>query len=494
MHQAKTTLVASLALALAGGFVVGGCVEQEPSRPTAADWKAIKQNILKTADPKIKVNADFEGKVEYLGLDVDKAVIRPGQQFTLTHYWKVKQAVPGWRIFVHLQDPKNQGKYFVNADHKPIQGRYPASMWKPGEIIRDMHKITLRGNWDAPEVNVYVGLWKGKLRLKPKGKQDGQNRLVAATLKIAVDKRAASRKAPPKVKRLVAFKSEAPVKIDGKLDDAVWAKTPSTGAFVDTLTGAPALFKSEAKVAWDDKFLYIAFENVDDDVWSSLKKRDDKLWTQEAVEVFIDANGDGKDYVELQVNPLGTIFDSYLVSYRKNDNAWNSKLVAAVKVDGTLNKRDDKDKGWTVEMAIPWVDTKGKGTYALQLPPKVGDIWRLNFFRMEVPQKRSQLAAAWSPPLVGDFHKLDRFGQVVFADVAGKYPASAMLPRIVPMKTMGVVPGKPAGPRPVGNVVRMAGARGRRIVPMALHDRRVKVKGATKGKPGAKTPAKPEAK
>ena len=28
-------------------------------------------------------------------------------------------------------------------------------------------------------------------------------------------------------------------------------------------------------------------------------------------------------------------------------------MKAGVKVDGTLDKRDDEDKGWMVEMAIP---------------------------------------------------------------------------------------------------------------------------------------------
>ena len=39
--------------------------------------------------------------------------------------------------------------------------------------------------------------------------------------------------------------------------------------------------------------------------------------------------------------------------------SWNSKLVAKVHVDGTLNKRDDKDTGWTAELALPLEDVKG---------------------------------------------------------------------------------------------------------------------------------------
>ena len=112
-----------------------------------------------------------------------------------------------------------------------------------------------------------------------------------------------------------------PIKIDGKLDEAAWADAPSTGPFVNTMTGAPAEQKTEAKLLWDNKFLYVAFDNTDTDIWSSLTKRDDKLWTQEADEMIIDADGNGKTYVELQVAPNGTIFDTYLPEYRKYEDS-----------------------------------------------------------------------------------------------------------------------------------------------------------------------------
>lgn len=421
------------------------CVEQEPARPTEEDVRIIKQNILTQApEIKHKVNADLEGNVVYLGIDVDKDVVKPGEPIKLTHYWKVVKPVEGWEIFVHLNGPNKAG--FINADHKAIGGRYPATRWKAGEIIRDEHTVSLPGDWKDAKVMVYTGLWKGRLRMKVKGPQDDENRILAVTLPVSG---AAPNPEAAKPKRLVATRAKKPVKIDGKLDDEVWAKAATTGAFVDTMNGGPAAFKTEAKVAWDDANLYIAFRCEDDDVWSAFKKRDDKLWTQEAVEVFIDANKDGKDYIELQVNPQNAVFDSYLPGYRQNQNDWNSKLKSAVAVDGTVDKRDDKDKGWTVEIALPWADTKGKGTAELKLPPAIGDSFRVNFFKLDLPKNKPQLAAAWSPPLVGDFHKLDRMGELVFGDEEGKAPEA---------KKAEVKKEEPTSEptAPAGNVVRMA--------------------------------------
>lgn len=403
----------SFAFLLAGLLV--GCIEQESDEPSAADRKAIQAHILKTVpNIKYKVDADLEGKATYLGIDVDKATIKPGEQFTLTHYWKVSQNLEGWRLFVHLNG--EGGKGYVNADHKPVVGRYPVRNWKAGEIIRDVHKVTLPRNWASSKVSVFVGLWQGKKRLKPSKNSDGQNRVLAVTLPVV----GAAKPAPRK--RLVAAKTTKPVKVDGKLDDEVWAKAPSSGAFVNTMNGSKSPVHTDVKVAWDDKFVYFGFTAQDDDIWSSLKKRDDKLYTQEVVEIFIDANRDGKDYVELQVNPNGAIFDSYLPRYRANQNDWNSKMKAAVVVDGTVNKRDDKDKSWTVEIAVPWADVKGLGKYEMAFPPKVGTSWRVNFFRLDAPKDKPPIAAGWSPPLVGDFHKIDRFGDLVFGDEAGKAP------------------------------------------------------------------------
>ncbi|HET6279933.1 MAG TPA: carbohydrate-binding family 9-like protein [Polyangia bacterium] len=407
--------------------LVLACVEQEQDKPTEEDMKFAKQNILTTAPtPKYAVNADLDGKVTYLGLDVDPPEIEPGKDAKLTHYWKmVASPGDGWKTFTHLEGPNRQN--YINADHTPVKGKYPVGQWKAGEIIKDEHTIRLPATWTHQQLLVYTGLWRGAARLPVKSGPNDDGRVVAAAIPVKV-----AAKAEPR-KRYVARMINKPIKLDGKLDDAAWAEAPSTGPFVNTMTGGAADQKTEAKLLWDNKYLYVAFDNSDSDIWAKLNKRDDKLWTEEADELMIDADGNGKTYVEIQVAPNGTVFDTYLPEYRKYEDSidpkkkpysWNSKLNAKVQVNGTLNKRDDQDKGWTVELAIPLEDVKGLSAEGPKMPPSPGDTWRFNMFRLDVPAKGPQ-ASGWSPPMVGDFHALDKFGDLVFGDEKGNVPARA---------------------------------------------------------------------
>jgi hypothetical protein len=196
---------------------------------------AAKQNILSTAPtPKYAVNADLDGKLVYLGLDVDHVPIEPGKDVTLTHYWKVVTS-PGasWKLFTHLNGGSGAAKAFVNADHPPVKGKYPIGSWKAGEIIRDQHTVRLPPNWAHPAVDVYVGMWRDQNTRMPikAGPHDAEGRVLAATVPVS-----ASQAAPEPRRRYVARMVTKPPKIDGKLDDAAWASAPTTGPFVNTLT------------------------------------------------------------------------------------------------------------------------------------------------------------------------------------------------------------------------------------------------------------------
>ena len=137
---------------------------------------------------------------------------------------------------------------------------------------------------------------------------------------------------------------------------------------------------------WDHDYFYIAAEMEEPHIWATLVERDAVIFHDNDFEVFIDPNEDTHEYYELEVNALGTEWDLLLVKpYRDGGPAidsWDIQgLVTAVAVNGTLNDPTDRDVGWSIEIAIPWVvleECAHKPT-----PPGPGDQWRVNFSRVE---------------------------------------------------------------------------------------------------------------
>lgn len=207
-------------------------------------------------------------------------------------------------------------------------------------------------------------------------------------------------------------RTTTPIKVDGRLDDAGWAKAPSVGDFVYNLDGSPSPYKTTARVLYDDAFLYVSFRCADDNVWATLKRRDAHLWEEEVVEVFLQADPRQTSYIELEVNPLGTMLDIYLLDVRRplRYESWNSeRLRWAVWVAGTVDGTGG-DREWTCEIAVPLEDV----VTAPHLPPRPGDRWRFNLYRVE--QRPAPALLAWSPTLKDDFHLPNMFGEIVFTD------------------------------------------------------------------------------
>jgi hypothetical protein len=201
------------------------------------------------------------------------------------------------------------------------------------------------------------------------------------------------------------------IKVDGKLDEAAWARAPVANLVLNN-DGSPSPAKTEARVLYDDKFLYFSFRSVDDNIWATHKRRDEHLWEEEVVEVFLQADPQQTSYIELEVNPLGAMLDIYLLDVRKplRYESWNSeKLKWAVQVDGTVDGKGG-DREWTCEIAFPLEDA----VTAPHLPPRAGDRWRMNLYRVE--SKPTSALIAWSPTFKDDFHLPSMFGELVFTN------------------------------------------------------------------------------
>jgi hypothetical protein len=233
---------------------------------------------------------------------------------------------------------------------------------------------------------------------------------------------------PPKT--YLCFRADSDIKIDGKLDDAAWAKASWTDAFVDiegSQKPTPRL-ATRVKMLWDERNLYIAAELEEPQVWATIAKRDDVIFHDNDFEMFVDPDGDTHEYGELELNALNTVWDLYLPKPYKDGghalDAWDIEgLQTAVHVDGTLNNSSDTDRGWSAEIAVPWRGLEMCTVH--HRPPQEGEYWRINFSRVEwdtqvieakyvkVPDK-PEFNWVWSPQGVVDMHRPEMWGIVIF--------------------------------------------------------------------------------
>jgi Carbohydrate family 9 binding domain-like len=235
--------------------------------------------------------------------------------------------------------------------------------------------------------------------------------LAAAATLFHWQTQAAAALADADISHYTVMRTLGPIKVDGVFDEPSWRAAKSTGAFRANDGSDSATSKVEARMLWDDSNLYFAFECEDTDLTATMRKRDEHLWKEEVVEIFIDPDGDEKNYIELEVNPLGAFLDLFVLTpvIPIPYESYNIPAKWAVKVDGTIQNSSDRDRGWSVELAMPLKDA----VTAPNLPPKNGDRWRLNLYRIE--RKPKDQLIAWSPTLKPSFHTPSRFGEVTFS-------------------------------------------------------------------------------
>ncbi|WP_238537704.1 carbohydrate-binding family 9-like protein [Zavarzinella formosa] len=229
----------------------------------------------------------------------------------------------------------------------------------------------------------------------------------------------------------VCLKAEKPPVIDGKLDDEAWKAAPWSEDFVD-IEGdkkPKPRHRTRMKMLWDDKGLYIAAELEEPHLWGQLKEHDSVIFQDPDFEVFIDPDGDNFNYGELELNALNTTWDLLLTKPYKDGgkalNGWEIiGLKTAVNLNGTLNDPRDTDQSWTVEIFWPWQGLKEIST--APVPPGDGDLWRINFSRVEwdVTVENGKYAKVkgkpehnwvWSPQGVIDMHRPERWGGLQFS-------------------------------------------------------------------------------
>ena len=109
------------------------------------------------------------------------------------------------------------------------------------------------------------------------------------------------------VPRARAVRAEHSPRIDGKDDDTVWRLAPVYGDFLEfePHEGTPARFRTEFKVAYDDRNLYVfvrAYDPHPDSIMHALSRHDIR-GPSDQLKIIIDAYHDRRSGFEFAVNP-----------------------------------------------------------------------------------------------------------------------------------------------------------------------------------------------
>ncbi len=215
----------------------------------------------------------------------------------------------------------------------------------------------------------------------------------------------------------------------------MWSFATWTDTFVDIEGDTQPVppVATRVKMLWNGAYLFIGAFMEEPHLWATLTEHDCVIFQDNDFEIFIDPDGDCHNYFEIEINALNTTWDLHLPKpYRDKGSARNEweipGFASKVTLHGTLNDPSDTDRGWTLEAAIPWSAFEEYG--GVRVPPAEGDLWRINFSRVEwdlniqdggyqkVPG-RAEHNWVWSPMGVVDMHRPERWGTIFFTRHGG---------------------------------------------------------------------------
>ena len=75
----------------------------------------------------------------------------------------------------------------------------------------------------------------------------------------------------------------------------------------------PSGYRTAFRALWDSNGLYLRFDVTDPSPWHTMKKRDDAIWNEEVVEIFLDLDGSGTHYAEVELSPANVVCDVRMI-------------------------------------------------------------------------------------------------------------------------------------------------------------------------------------
>ena len=202
------------------------------------------------------------------------------------------------------------------------------------------------------------------------------------------------------VPALRAIKVDAPIAVDGVLDEPFWRQAHVGTGFTDTRSGRPAEQQTKVRIAYTRTHLYIAVECLDDrmDEIHASELREDRFFRgDDWVEVHLDPTHSHNSKYAFFSNPLGTRVDASEGPSGSFSTSWSAEWDLAAKI------YSDR---WIFEMSLP--------LRILNYRRADGQTWGINFTRKLV---RTDVTSFWSYNDT-EFYKPRYFGHLTGLDLA----------------------------------------------------------------------------
>ena len=208
-----------------------------------------------------------------------------------------------------------------------------------------------------------------------------------------------------------ARRAARPPDIDGSVTESEWQGAARAGNFLQfqPRRGDPAELPTVVHVLYDDEFLYAGFQAWDPEPpLSQMIERDDPIWNDDSVQVFLDSFHDRRTGYYFMVNGLGTQADGRISDDGgTSDGAWDAPW---------RSRAQRTDYGWSAEIAIPLT--------SIQYVAGEDVTWGINFGRS---RRRSLERTFWAGP-VDYWARLSMAGTLVGLDVARQTRRHQVIP------------------------------------------------------------------
>lgn len=221
-------------------------------------------------------------------------------------------------------------------------------------------------------------------------------------------------------KKTIVRRTPEPIVMDADWNKPVWRS-------MDPITVALYMGQepshrplTQAKLAWDDDFVYVIFHVEDYYVRAVATEHQQMVCQDSCVEFFFTPGSEIKTgYFNLEVNSIGTMLMYHQMARGQDKCVLDDDDLAAIQIATSLpqGQRIDpeiqKPTVWTVEYALPW---RMLQRYAPVSPPTTGEVWRANFYKCADRTSQPHWLTWSKVPLPNpDFHQPSYFGFLEFA-------------------------------------------------------------------------------